>query len=185
MRSLPTNGRRDGGDRRLAIARRHPITLERAHELMAGPLAEVYRAILNDCCCPIFWYRRDRADRSIQNHGTVTFVQTPERLPGVTAAHVLDGYLVDSQNGDMALQVFDATVDDMQNRIIDLPGHLDVATFAVDDALLARLGKRVVPLSNWPPQPPQEGRGIMLAGYPAVVRLTEGKAVNFGLFTVL
>ena len=112
-------------------------------------------------------------------------MQTPERLPGVTAAHVLDGYLVDSQNGDMALQVFDATVDDMQNRIIDLPGHLDVATFAVDDALLARLGKRVVPLSNWPPQPPQEGRGIMLAGYPAVVRLTEGKAVNFGLFTVL
>ena len=103
----------------------------------------------------------------------------------MTAAHVLLGYLEDTEREDVTLQIFDAVIDDMLGRIVHLPDHLDVATFAVDDALLARLGKPVVPLANWPPRAPQEGRGIMLAGYPAVERLVEGNRVNFGLFTAL
>jgi hypothetical protein len=163
----------------------HPITAERARELMSGELADVYRGILNDCCAPIYWYRRDRMDLAILNSGTVTFLQTPERLLGVTAAHVLNGYLRDAAAGPITLQVFDAVIDDMQARVVHLPDHLDIATFAVDDALLTRLGKRAVPLANWPPRVPKEGRGIMLAGYPAVERVAEGNRVNFGLFTAL
>jgi hypothetical protein len=165
---------------------RHQITLERARELMGGPLADVCRGILRDCCAPIFWFRGDRTDQSILNNGTVTFVRTPELVLGVTAAHVLQGYLDDDAKFDrVTLQLFDAVVDDLQARIIHLSDNLDVATFAVDDALLARLGKRVVPLANWPPQVPQEGRGIMLAGYPAVERLVARKNLDFGLFTAL
>lgn len=166
--------------------RERPITPERARQLMAGPLADVYRGILNDCCAPIYWYRSDRADLAILNNGTVTFVQTPERLLGVTAAHVLRGYLRDSAAaGQVTLQIFNAVIDDMEARIVHLPDHLDIATFVVDEALLARLGKRSVPLASWPPRAPQEGRGIMLAGYPAVERLVERDRVNFGLFTAL
>lgn len=163
----------------------HSITPARARELIKGPLADVYRGILNDCCCPIYWHRRDRADLSILNNGTVTFVRTPERMLGITAAHVLQGYLDDAAREPVTLQLFDAVIDDMQARIIHLPDHVDVATFSVDDALLVRLGKRIVPLTNWPPRAPQEGRGIMLAGYPAVERLVDRNRVNFGLFTAL
>jgi hypothetical protein len=55
----------------------HPISVEKAKELMAGPLADVYREILKKSCAPIFWYRPDRTDRSILHNGTVTFAQTP------------------------------------------------------------------------------------------------------------
>jgi hypothetical protein len=163
----------------------HPISTEKANELMAGPLADVYRDILKKCCAPIFWYRADRKDRSIMHNGTVTFVRTPECLLGITAGHVLRAYLADAQQSDITLQIWDAHVDDMQDRIIGLDDRLDICTFRIDERLLKAVGKEIVPLGNWPPSPPQEGRGIMLAGYPAVEREAVSNDVTFGLFTAL
>ena len=48
------------------------------------------------------------------------------------------------------------------------------------------IGKEVEPLSTWPPRLPQEGRGILLAGYPAVDRLQpKPMELSWGLFTAL
>lgn len=163
----------------------HPLSIEKAKELMAGDLGDVYRNILKTCCAPIYWYAAGRKDLSILHNGTVTFVRTPERLLGITAAHVLRAYLNDAKQGGIRLQVWDALVDDMPDRIISLDEDLDIATFAVDENLLQKLGKEIVPLSDWPPRPPQEGRGIMLAGYPAVERSAVSNEVTFGLFTAL
>jgi hypothetical protein len=163
----------------------HPISVERAKELMAGDLGDVYRNILKTSCAPLYWYRADRGDLSILHNGTVTFVRTPERLLGITAAHVLRAYLAHSANGGVRLQLMNSVVEDMPARIIGLSDRLDIATFAVDEALLHGLGKETVPLATWPPRPPQEGRGIMLAGYPAIERAAESNQVTFGLFTAL
>ena len=152
---------------------------------MAGDLADVYRSILKNCCAPIYWYRRNRSDLQILHNGTFTFIRTPERLLGVTAAHVLNAYLADSGRASVRLQIADASVDDLRSRIIDISEKLDLATFEVDEKLLQETGKRIIPLSNWPPTMPQEGRGIMLAGYPAIERQTGNNSVNFGLFTAL
>lgn len=163
----------------------HPISIERAKELMAGDLAEVYRGILNTSCAPIFWFDRTRPSLAILGNGTVTFMQTPERILGVTAAHVLQGYLEDQRRADVVLQIMDGVIDEIENRIIDISEKFDLATFAVESRFLSKIGKPIVPLQNWPPRPPQEGRGIMLAGFPAIERLTEEDRVNFGLFTAL
>lgn len=165
----------------------HPISVEKAKALMAGPLADVYRSILMASCAPIFWYRRSRTDRSILHNATVTFARTPQCLLGITAAHVLHAYLADSERDEIVVQIGDADVNDMKSRIICLPrlGGTDIATIRLDDAILNRIGKKATPLENWPPRPPQEGRGIMLAGYPAVERISEGNRVSFGLFTAL
>jgi hypothetical protein len=56
-------------------------------------------------------------------------------------------------------------------EVIDISDELDLATLVIDDKLLARIGKEIEPLSTWPPRVPQEGRGILLAGYPAIDRL--------------
>jgi len=48
------------------------------------------------------------------------------------------------------------------------------------------IGKEVEPLSTWPPRLPQERRGILLAGYPAVDRLQpKPMELSWGLFTAL
>lgn len=163
----------------------HPISLESAKKLIAGDLGKVYRDILKMSCAPIYWYRADRKDRSILHNGTVTFVKTPQRLLGITAAHVLNAYLRDADEFGVRLQIMNAVVDDMNDRIIHLSEKLDIVTFAVDEDLLRRIDKNIVPLCSWPPRLPVEGRGIMLAGYPGIERDARSKEVTFGLFTAL
>jgi hypothetical protein len=164
----------------------HPISLEKARELLASDLGDVYRAILRKSCAPIFWYETRRgALGPILNNGTVTFARTPKRLIGITAAHVIRGYLADAGE-NVGLQIWDASIDDLRHRIISLPrdGELDIATFEVDDAMLTALGKEIVPL-EWPPRAPQPQRGILLAGYPGLEVASEGERVTFGLYTCI
>lgn len=163
---------------------KHPISLDKAKELLAGDLGDVYRRILKDCCVPIYWFRLDTNDVAIAHNGTLTIVQTPKKLLGVTAAHVLHQYQSNLNRGAVRLQLMNEVVDDLCDRMIDVSDRLDIATFALDDGLVKRLG--CTPLGVWPPRPPQEGKGIMVAGYPGVERIeSKDFTVNFGLFTVI
>ncbi len=169
------------------MPKNHPISKEKAMELMRGPLAEVYRGILRDSCAPLFWYRGRGQNRSNLHNGTVTFLQTPKCLLGVTAAHVLRAYFRDAAEGGITLQLWDAELSDLEARVISLPppGTTDIATFRVDERMLRVLDKQITPLSSWPPRAPQEGRGIMLAGYPGAERREGCFAIDFGLFTAI
>lgn len=162
----------------------HPISMARAKVLMAGDLGKEYRKMLMGCCAPIYWFRTDRLPLTIMHSGTLTLVRTPQRLLGVTAAHVMEAFFRDAQDGPMRLQIMDALIE--APRIIDASEKLDLATLALDDRQLSAMGKEIAPLSWWPPQCPQESRGIMLAGYPGQDRQLVGpRAISYGLFTAL
>lgn len=163
----------------------HPISIDCATKLLRGPLADVCREILKNCCAPIYWFDRNDPERKIINNGTVTFVQTSDVLIGITAAHVIDGLQRDVSNGDIQIQIMNAVVNDLLERIICTSSKYDLVTFLVDENLARQLGKTFQPLQQWPPIPPQEGRGIMLAGYPGVERNAKQMDVEFGLFTAL
>ena len=148
---------------------------------MASDLGEVYRSILSACCAPIFWYR---PTGPILHNGTLTFVQTPKRLLGITAAHVLRQYELDHGDAPVRLQVMNALWETPE--IIAISDTRDLATIAVPQIMLSKIGKELAPLSSWPPIIPQEDRGIMLAGYPGVDRVQPNPfEVNWGLFTAL
>ena len=162
----------------------HPISLEKAKELLAGDLGDVYRGILAGCCVPVYWFNLGTKDFSISHNGTLTIARTPKALLGITAAHVFRQYERDSKNGRARLQLMNEVVDDLGRRLIDISDKLDLATFAFDENLVKRLGR--TPLGVWPPRPPQEGKGIMISGFPAVERIeSKDFAVNFGLFTAI
>jgi hypothetical protein len=162
----------------------HPISIERAKELMAGDLGRVYRSILSSSCVPIFWRRVTEPGEPILHNGTLTIVRTPKRLFGITAAHVLRQYERDHTNAPVLLQLLNARLE--APEIIDISEKLDLATIAITESLLKQTGKAVVPLSTWPPRVPQEGRGIMLGGYPGIDRLQpKPREAIFGMFTAL
>lgn len=164
----------------------HPISLEKAKQLLAGELGDVYRRILMGCCVCIHWFRLSKESPTILHNGTVTLLETPKRFIGVTSAHILRGYEKDRQEQKIRLQIGDAVVDDILERVIAISDRFDIATFDFDKELVRSTGKEIIPLKSWPPQPPQEGRGIMLAGFPGVDRLEHRKLeVNYGLFTAI
>lgn len=128
----------------------HPISLEKAKELMAKDLVDPYRRILRDSRAPIYWFRLGTKDFAIAHSATLTIVQTPQRLLGVTAAHVLRQYQTDLKAGSLRLQLMNEVVDDLCDRLIDVSDGLDIATFALDEGLVKRLGR--TPLGVWPPK---------------------------------
>jgi hypothetical protein len=83
----------------------YPLTVDRAKQLVAGDLGKEYRAILRRCCAPIYLHQRRGNCTQILNSGTITFLQTPKRLLGVTAAHVVLGYQKDRANAASASPV--------------------------------------------------------------------------------
>ena len=163
----------------------HPISIEDATKLLQGPIADLCREILKNCCAPIYWFDRNDPKRKILNNGTVTFVQTSDVLIGITAAHVIDGLKNDLGTGDIQIQIMNAVVNDLLKKIISYSSKFDLVTFLIDENITRQLGKSFQPLNQWPPIPPQEGRGIMLAGYPGVERNAKQMDVEFGLFTAL
>jgi hypothetical protein len=142
----------------------HPLTIERAKELINGQLGECYRRTICRSCAPIYWYQRKDSRAEILNSGTVTFVRTPKRLMGITAAHVVRDYEKTHATATwpLNLQVMNAAYN---MDVIGISDELDLATLGIDEKFLSKIGKEVQPLSIWPPCIPQEDRGILLGGY--------------------
>lgn len=162
----------------------HPISLEKAKGLLTGDLGDVYRGILAGCCVPIFWFDVDAKDVTIAHNGTLTIAKTPKLTLGITAAHVMRQYESDQQKGKFRVQLMDQVFDSLLDHVIDVSDKQDIATIEIDEPLLKRIAK--TPLGMWPPKPPEEGKGIMISGYPGVERLQQkALGINWGLFTVL
>lgn len=156
--------------------------VQAARELMAGPLSQVLKQMLMACCRPLFWFALDAVSPQILSNGTITLVRTPKRTFGVTANHVLSGFEQARSRQPVRAQISQVVVDDLLDRVIDRSDQLDLATIDLGGGLLEALGPMVAPLSLWPPMPPTEGRGIMIAGFPGRERReTDTLEASFGL----
>lgn len=160
----------------------HPISLEQAVNLMKGDLGVAYREILSKSCCPIFWYRTDIAPTKVEHNGTLTILQTPKKIIGITAAHVIRQFEKDIQINEFRLQLMNEVFDDFMSLVIDISDKRDLATIELSQDIVSRLGKTPV---DWPPIPPEEGKGIMLSGFPNIELIEDVREASWGLFTAL
>ncbi len=162
---------------------------EDARNQVGGSLGDAYRRMLSTSCVPMYWFpRKGPPDLENMHSGTVTIVRTPQRLMGITAAHVISELQDDERQEPQTILAMNAHLPSV--NVIDVNESLDLATFEIDEGTLLRFGKNISPLSVWPPQPPTEGRGILLGGYPRIVRVVKAASANrgeveWGLFTVI
>jgi hypothetical protein len=163
----------------------HPIKPEQAKALIAGDLGAQYRDILAHACSPIYWHSgQPQIDPRIQSNGTVTYARIGSETVGITAAHVVRGFEEAKGNGPCVLQIGNAAYD---LDIIAIDDALDLAVLRLPTAMIASLGKPIIPLSLCRPgDVVQEQRGIMLAGFPGEDRLEgDGKPIGWGLLVVI
>lgn len=146
------------------------------------------RELIASCCVPLFWFAAADGTRTVLGNGTVTLVKTPTRTIGLTADHVVAGCLEAFDRGGVVPQIGDASLHTLRSRLISRSDELDLASFELGD-LIGRFGagwRGKLPLESWPPSPPQEGRGIMIGGYPGIERRVIDKGnISFGIFTAL
>lgn len=160
----------------------HPLSEDKARALAAGDLGRQYFDILARTCSPLYWHGPDNhGGRSIRTNGTLTYIQSSEGIFGVTAAHVIRQYQEERDRDSCVLQLGNAG---MSLELIDIDERLDLATLVVPETVRAAVGKELAPVSL--PRIgdlPQEGRGIMLAGFPGADREEfPGLNVGWGMF---
>ena len=135
---------------------------------------------------PIFWVIREGQKRYRARNGTCFFLDTGERLFGVTANHVLDGLRNDRLNQHVVgLQIGDLPFDlDGRNAVIGADADIDIATFQISAQEVGKAHRTVLRSyqGEWPPTPPQVGRGIYYAGFPGSEKIwLSQREISFGI----
>ncbi len=151
---------------------------------MAGGLGAFELRLVTSFCVPLAWREYDNQGAIAPRNGTAFFLNTGERFIGVTAHHVIAGYLEsDARKGPLTLTTNGVGIPlNVNGSLIDSHSSIDIATFAITEEEVKRLGKEVCGgyQKTWPPSQPMQNGGIYYSGYPGVgTRQTPG-VITFG-----
>jgi hypothetical protein len=164
------------------------LSREEAIAIMRGGLGEAELALAGSFCAPLYWVTGRMPDRSpIAQNGTAFFVNAGQGVFGVTACHVVHGWIRARREGAGPLCVAtngNPLVIDWPERVIAAHSGIDIATFRISEQEVAALGKVVLTgyQRRWPPKPPAMNCGIYFAGFPqAGTRPMGAQGISFGL----
>lgn len=149
------------------------LSKEEAVAIIRNGLGEFELTNVTSFCAPLYWVIGRRADGSpIARNGTAFFLDPGPGVFGVTACHVIHGWMRDQRAGAGPLCI--ATNGNpleikWPNRVIATHSAIDVATFRISAEEVAQLGKTVLTgyQKTWPPKPPAKNCGIYYCGYPS------------------
>jgi hypothetical protein len=164
------------------------LSRQEAIAIMRGGLGEAELELVGSFCAPLYWVTGRAPDRSpVAQNGTAFFMNAGQGVFGVTACHVVHGWMRARRQGAGPLCLAtngNPLVIDWSERVIAAHSGVDIATFRVSEREVAALGKIVLTgyQSDWPPKPPATNCGIYFAGYPQSGTQPMGtQGVSFGL----
>ena len=134
---------------------------------------------------PINWTDPTTTPTVVIDHATVFFVNTGKRIFAVTASHVYNAFLVQKAASPNIVCCIANRDFDLCTRVIADDPYVDIATFEISEREIRKIGKTVLTGSQneWPPAPPQQGKGVFFAGYPSVARKILGpNEIEFGIY---
>lgn len=127
--------------------------------------------------CAAFWWHSPTA--GIMHNGTVCFVDTGQRIIGITADHVYQGYLDDRAQNDKFVCQFGNQVVRPEDRLIDRNKRFDLATFALPERKGDARTYLAAPNTEWPPARLAEGEWVLYGGYPGTLREAKETKAEF------
>jgi hypothetical protein len=161
------------------------LTVEEGQAVIKGGVGEYELELVNRYCVPLAWRESTGQGPIVNRNGTTFFLNTGERVMGVTAAHVIDGYqntMADAK-GPLTLTSNGESIHlDLDSRMIDSHPGIDIATFVVSEDEVRRLGHLVLTggQKTWPPSLPMENCGIVYCGFPGVGTREIPGALSYG-----
>lgn len=144
-----------------------PSSEKEGRRLIVAGYSDQFVQMANDCSTWLSWHYPVAASQHvIVGTGSLFFLDAGAGPFGVTASHVIHGLLkAKEDHRDLGIQMGSISFDPSQQLLGDDPIR-DVATFRIDERDIASIGKRPhVDPKQWPPQRPQENRGVFFGGY--------------------
>jgi hypothetical protein len=159
------------------------MTKDEGISLLKGPYGREIGTVASRYTAVILW-TTSSPNANIE-HGSIFFLDCGSGSFAVTANHVYEAYL-ERKQGEPSLTCQIGNVPFVpKERLIDHDPELDVATFRIEEREVEADGKvihRANP-NNWPPKPPDPGKGVFFAGYPKVYREVQtSRRVKWGTY---
>ncbi len=157
--------------------------------MMLAGLAQAEIEFANSVCSPFFWALRNCDGSEEIKNGSIFFLDTGERVFGVTAAHVLQECLNDTRSRRFIQCMISGPRMNfpfsLGERVIDGNLDLDIATINFTREEIARLGKTSLHgyQENWPPRLCEVEGPVTYSGYPGHARRLLGqREMSWGIF---
>lgn len=125
------------------------------------------RGLVMSHASPVWWYDDGKAvGASILHNGTVSFVNTGERVIAVSAHHVYEQYLRDKAADSTLKCQFGGVTVEPEKYVIDSDQGLDLVTFDLPVVLATATGATIHNSPSWPPTRLAQSDLVILGGYP-------------------
>lgn len=162
-----------------------PWQVEGIDRLERSGYLGVLRNWVRSHTCPFWWYN-DNAPigTSILHNGTITFVNTGDRVLGISANHVYEEYLKDKANTPTTKCQFGSATVEPELYVVSRDDSLDVVTFELPIVLRTATGVAVHNAPRWPPKELQVSDLVILGGYPGHRRAERIGAADFDFVTM-
>jgi hypothetical protein len=161
------------------------ISEAQARSLMAV-LGKAEAEFVASLTTALWWVIREGDRNYHARNGSAFFLDAGRGVFGVTANHVLEAWRNDRQSKKVvALQLAGVPFDpEGRHAIIDAHRGIDIATFRITAGEVRSIGKTTLTGTQraWPPQPPQQDKGVYYAGFPGVEKQwVSPRDVSFGI----
>jgi hypothetical protein len=164
------------------------ISEQEAKAIIAGGLGDYELRRVAAYCAPLYWAVGDDSGNWRSKNGTVFFLNAGAGVFAVTAWHVIEQWRVARAKGNTGpLRLGGngtSSVIDLDLDLIAMNREIDIATFRVTEDCVKALGKEILMgnQTEWPPAPPEVGRGVYYGGFPTINTLdpSPGEA-SFGV----
>lgn len=163
--------------RSLTLPEKSMPTLTPQQQLDSKAFAEMARLHI----APLAWKNPNKEEFPVKS-GTIFFCNTGEKIIGITAYHVYEGYINAKRiYPKLSCSIHNAKFK-LEEKIIGYHPELDIATFNFTKAEITSLIKVDIfygSEAKWPPQTPKENESVFFAGFPGQDRERRGNNVIF------
>jgi hypothetical protein len=157
----------------------HPV-LQAKWEALGETADERLFAKAKTTAVPFWWHGPTPANRRVYNNGTLSLVDTGERIVGVTAWHVFWKYQQRLDKGRPFVCQFGAVTVRPERLLIDRSERLDLATFDLTSIISELRDLTAHRPSVWPPCKPVKHDLVVFGGYPGAQRRAHIDRVDLG-----
>lgn len=161
------------------------IDISEAQEIINGPFGVELRNMVSASTAIFLLISKENGVKKL-NNGTIFFLDTGSKKIGVTAYHVYEKYKDLVTKYPATTCQISEMLFSPERCVIDFSPDLDIVTFNINEDEVKKINKRFFfgDQVSWPPLPPEQGKGMVIVGYPGDERIEEDeKKLVCGIFT--
>jgi hypothetical protein len=171
---------------RVSVNSEFPINKQEATRLLKSGYGDTLLNVAASYVAPLSF---ECPEDKVTRNGSIFFADCGKGPFAITAAHVLNFPKQWEDEGKTVICKIGNIVFEPHKRLIAVHNEIDIATFEISVQEILTVfpsenQKCFLSHKNWPPRPPDKGKGVFFAGFPEKEKINvDWPAINYGIIS--